>query len=356
MSTLDRAKNKVYRLLDRMRGSLDERSVEVLMEEELERHLKQGKTKVLYVGTMYDYGKKSTGLSTEHFNFYNTLLNMDVSLVYLKIDKVTQRFGQETMSRILREAVYHYQPDILFYYHYHDWVNHDVIREISDELPTRTVIWLSDDHVDYERERPVWKMFNLVVTTEKSGYERRLKEGFSNVFLSQWGYNHFFYKKLDLPKKYDVCFVGRCYGERANFVRTLRERGINVTTFGPGWEHGRVAQSDLVKIFNQSKIVLNMSFSSRDGSVRCIKGRDFEAPGCGSLSLTERTGDISDYFIPGKEIVTYEGVEDAVEKIKYYLTHDDEREEIAKRGYERVLREHTYEKRLSDIFERTMQI
>jgi len=357
MGKLGRVVHKAYSLLGRLQGALDERSVEVLMEEELERHIKRGKMKVLYTGITYDYGKKNMGLSTEHFNFYNTLLNMDCSLIYFKIDRLAKKYGTDRMSNILREAIYYYQPDIWFYYHYHDWIDHDVVREISENSPTKTVIWLSDDHMDYERERPVWEMFNLVVTTERRGYERRISEGFKNVFLSQWGCNHHIYKNLNLPKKYDVCFVGRCYGEREGFVETLRKRGINLATFGEGWgEGGRVTQSDLVKIFNQSKIILNISFSWRDSGVFCVKGRDFEAVGCGSLLLTKDTKEIAEYFIPGKEIATYRDVDDATEKIKYYLANEGEREEIAKRGYERVLRDHTYEKRFSDLFEYTLRM
>jgi spore maturation protein CgeB len=205
--------------------------------------------------------------------------------------------------------------------------------------------------VDYEYERPVWELFNIVVTTDKTCYERRKAEGF-NTFLSQWACNPYIYRKLNMPKIYDVSFVGRCYGERKTFVETLRSEGINVAAFGIGWERGnRISQSDLVKIFNQSKIVLDISFASRDSSVLTIKGRDFEVPGCGSLLVTKHTKEIAEFFIPNEEIVTYQDVNDAAEKIKYYLTHDYECEKIAHRGYERVLKDHTWEKRLSDIFE-----
>ena len=39
-----------------------------------------------------------------------------------------------------------------------------------------------------------------------------------------------------------------------------------------------------------------------------------------------------------------------IDKIKYYLEHNEEREAIARAGYERTLREHTYEKRFNEIF------
>ena len=107
---------------------------------------------------------------------------------------------------------------------------------------------------------------------------------------------------------------------------------------------------DLIKIYNQSKISINISFASKDNKIQ-IKGRDFEAPGCGSLLLTKDTDEIGKYFIPGKEIITYQDTDDAAEKIKYYLKNDDEREKIAKNGYEKAIKEHKIEKRFLEMFE-----
>jgi len=59
-----------------------------------------------------------------------------------------------------------------------------------------------------------------------SSYKRlgKKKEGFSNAFLSQWACNHFLYKNLNLPKIYDVSFVGRYNEERQNFINILKKK------------------------------------------------------------------------------------------------------------------------------------
>jgi spore maturation protein CgeB len=344
--------NESSKILNRLFGELDNRSIEVLMDEELETHLKNNKRTILYVGIKYDYGNKDWGLSYEHYNFYHALLNMGYSLIYFDYDRIKQKYGIKKMSQMLREAVYYYQPDILFYFNFHDWIKHSIWKEISEDLPTKTIIWLADDHWRYEETQSVWELFNLVVTTDRKGYEKRKKVGFSNVLLSQWACNHFLYKNLNLPKIYDVSFVGQCYGERENFVNILRRKGINITTFGHDWGNSsRVSQADLIRIFNQSKISLNISFASKGDKILAIKGRDFEAPGCGSLLLTKDTKEIAEYFVPGEEIITYKDANDAADKIKFYLAKEDEREKTAKNGYERVMREHTIERRLLDVFE-----
>ena len=81
-----------------------------------------------------------------------------------------------------------------------------------------------------------------------------------------------------------------------------------------------------------------------------IKGRNFEIPGCGGFLITGDADNLRDYYKDGKEIVIYENTEDLIEKIKYYLEHNEERETIAKAGHERTLRDHTYEKRFNEIF------
>ena len=52
----------------------------------------------------------------------------------------------------------------------------------------------------------------------------------------------------------------------------------------------------------------------------------------------------------GQEIETYTDIADCVEKVKFYLMHDKERECIAAAGRQRALRDHTWLHRFSDLF------
>jgi len=345
-----RLTNRIKRTLKETYGRVyDIRSPEVLVEEELEKNIKPGRKRILLVGSMYDYADKSRGLSYGYFHFYHTLLNGDYSLIYFPQDRLKQKYGAQKMSQILRQSVYYYQPDFLIYHHYLDWINHALWREISNELPTKTIIILGDDYVRHEETRPIWELFNVIVTMDPYAYNKRKIEGFTNVFLSQWGFNHFLYRNLNLPRIYDVTFVGQCYGERPALIKELKNKGIDIVPFGRGWPNSkRLSQGDLIKVYNQSKITFNSYFSSKD--TIALNGRDFEALGCGSFVVTQEIEEIKEYFIPGKEIVTYRDIDDAAKKIKYYLEHNKEREAIERAGHERALRDHTYEKRFNEIF------
>jgi spore maturation protein CgeB len=47
--------------------------------------------------------------------------------------------------------------------------------------------------------------------------------------------------------------------------------------------------------------------------------------------------------------VTYSSAEEAAEKIRYYLEHEDERASIAAAGHARTLAEHTYAHRMREL-------
>ena len=91
------------------------------------------------------------------------------------------------------------------------------------------------------------------------------------------------------------------------------------------------------------------STSSQPGANQ-IKGRNFEIPACGGFQLSGVAEGIEEFFEVGKEIVCYRTFDELVEKITYYLSHDDERCAIAQAGYQRVIREHTYKDRFDALF------
>ena len=59
--------------------------------------------------------------------------------------------------------------------------------------------------------------------------------------------------------------------------------------------------------------------------------------------------DISEYFEPDYEIVTYKSKEDALEKVNFLLDNRKEREKIALNGQKRTLRDHTLKSRIYEI-------
>lgn len=62
--------------------------------------------------------------------------------------------------------------------------------------------------------------------------------------------------------------------------------------------------------------------------------------------------ELASYYEFGKEIETYSDVKELIEKIRYYLLHEEERERIAAAGHKRAVDEHSYKQRFVNIFQR----
>jgi SAM-dependent methyltransferase len=77
--------------------------------------------------------------------------------------------------------------------------------------------------------------------------------------------------------------------------------------------------------------------------------RLFEATGCGALLITDYRPNLGQLFEIGREIVAYSSIDECITLVKYYLEHPDEAAEIAARGQERTLRDHTYTKRMHQM-------
>jgi glycosyltransferase involved in cell wall biosynthesis len=79
--------------------------------------------------------------------------------------------------------------------------------------------------------------------------------------------------------------------------------------------------------------------------------RLFEATGMGTCLITDWKENLAELFEPEKEVVTYQSVEECIDKIKWLLNNPSVRNKIAKAGQMRTLKEHTIENRVQQLNE-----
>ncbi len=347
--------------------------------------------KVIFAGLKYDYGKVKNGFSMEYDSFYMAMKNMaGVEAEFFAIDEHTLRLGRNDANNLLVKTVEEQKPDLVFFFLLADEFEQSTISRVTKL--TKTFNWFADDHWRVPVFSRFWApLFTLVSTTDPNAPALYQKYGITNVIKTQWAANLALYypqSSQENPGNLDITFVGKKFGKRGGYIEKLLAAGLPAQAFGGGWPGGRVTQKKMTEIFSYSKVNLNFSethlvgtaaylkllsklFVEKSGgkykfighrlihnikslsgtSHLCIKGRVFEVAACGGFLLTGKTDDdISEYYIPGKEIVIFENTVDLVEKCQYYLEHGPERDKIAKAGYERTTRDHTYEQRFKTIF------
>ncbi len=80
-----------------------------------------------------------------------------------------------------------------------------------------------------------------------------------------------------------------------------------------------------------------------------IPAQAMEIMGSGGFLLTSFQSDYLRFFEPGKDYVYYESPEDMADKARYYLAHQEERQEIARHGQRTVMAGHTLAMRVQEM-------
>lgn len=141
---------------------------------------------------------------------------------------------------------------------------------------------------------------------------------------------------------------------RCNILKPLANRGLRIfgnedwsvltanTPLEKCFMGKTVAHEDLPRLFRNSKINVNIHHLQSSTSLNL---RVFDVPAAGGFLLTDYMPGLENLFEIGREVVVYRTPEELADKVRYFLRHPDERQEIARRARQRVLRDHTFANR-----------
>ncbi len=185
--------------------------------------------------------------------------------------------------------------------------------------------------------------------------------GLKNCFYLTYSSEPLSENKLIKNKKYDISFIGThnnsIYPNREKYLTAISDLGLHIWG-SDGWAHtpleqcfhGRAHENERFEIYANSKIVIDVNWEA--WPAEGLSNRPFEVTGCGALFMTDRVrADITRAYVEDKEVVLFKDERELREKVRYYLEHDDERENIALAGYQKTLARHTYDDRVRQIFD-----
>jgi len=230
------------------------------------------------------------------------------------------------------------------------------IKHLNSE--TKSVLIICDDDARFDNWSRYLSLFFDNVITSQDFLKEYKKDGIKAFFHLDYNTNRL--KPMNIEKIYDVTFIGRPKADRNEVIKYLLDNGIKITLFGWDWYKypefaeyykGPLSQEDYARVINQSKINLSPAKAGylEQRNQYNMKGRYFEVSLCRSFQLIEKFPTLLKFFNE-KEIGIYTSQEDMLKKIKYYLSHDKEREKIAERAYERTIKKYNREKQLIKIF------
>lgn len=325
--------------------------------------------KILLVCMQYNYGDPSRGHSFEYFNFFLSLQALGHEVELFDFMSELKALGKDGMNRKLVKTAADTRPDFAMFSLYTDQFEPEAVDQLRKH--TRTLCFFHDDTWRVEFTRFWARHFDFFTTPDVYGVKKYAALGFSNAIEFPFGCNEALYRKIDVEKKYDVSFVGAWHPYREWLIKRLRREGIKVHTVGYRWSGGLVEHEEMVSIFNQSRVNLNLSNSAAwdarylmssprallnrirsPKTVEQLKARHFEINGCGAFQLSYYVEGLERHYAIGNEIGIYLDPDDLLNKVRYYLANDVQREAVAAAGYQRTQEVHTFRSRFEHVFVR----
>ena len=201
--------------------------------------------------------------------------------------------------------------------------------------------------------RHVESIFELLYHATCFQGEERQYEGQMQDFVAQ---------RLDPSIKPDLRekigqFVSQFYimvysaAWRCQFLEAINEAQLQLSLYGGGWdEHARLAhlhkgvvdrerELNYVYNFNRINLSINHSATLHQRLSECGLAGGFMM--VADHALDEDWAPARDYFQEGREVIFFDTKADLVDKCRYYLEHEGERQEIAQQLHRRAVAERT---------------
>ena len=322
--------------------------------------------KILLVCMEHDYGDPSRGRSYEYFNFYDSLC-VHHSVEIFDYMQLLRKHGKQAMNAMLVETAAKGGFDVAIFSLYTDQLNAPSVEAVRSHAPT--LCFFHDDNWRRDFVRYWAPKFDFFTSSDFECRNKYEKAGLPHVIHFPFGANDRLYVPLSTPKLHDVSFVGGWNPAREWLIRRLRKAGVQVATAGHGWPGGIIEHDAMVRMFNASRINLNLT-NSRCWDVRMlasrpinglrqlrspkdaeqIKARHFEINSCGAFQLSYYVEGLERAYRIGEELGVYADPDDLIEKTRYYLSNDDLREGMAAAGYRRTMKDHTFQQRFAQVF------
>ncbi len=363
--------------------------------------------RIFYAAPDYALDRNTVVTNLWRENLYQTLCDMGHELVEFEIDyqpfnfhldvslQKDQEFIQENRPRFSEELIrqvrhaHRQKPlDLFFSYFYSAYVEPEAIREIG-RLGIPTVNWYCNASYQFHLVEEIAPAYDFCLVPEKYRLEDYRRVGATPIYCQEAA-NPNTYKPYDLPREYDVAFVGQKYGTRPRFLGQLYDAGIDSRAWGPSWKEPErptlswrerrrkvknwlrrrqaapelpqsncgppLSDEQLIRMYSRSRISLGFTAvahnpDSSSAPLKQVRLRDFEATMSGAFYMVESFDELADFFEPNQEIVFFQNEEELVDKAKYFLSHPDEREKIRLAGMRRARAEHTWQDRFRNVFD-----
>jgi len=201
------------------------------------------------------------------------------------------------------------------------------------------------------------------ISNSKGGGEMLREMGAPAVHTLYYGADPDVFSPLDIPSQdIDVLFYGHGREYRARWIdemiaqpsteledATFAVRGTKLGDLGKTRLLPYLSFSKLREYACRSKINLCITRDAHATVYGSSSSRPFELASMGCCIVANPYKGIEEWFEPGKELIVVESGEEALDRYRYLLSHDAERQAMQQAARQRVLKEHTFRHRAAQL-------
>lgn len=303
-----------------------------------------------------EIGHQTFSLEVNPFNNSNKKFFQRLSYLYENFE-----FSQKIFTKKLNAAIEKSNPDLIITTY--DYLMPSQVNSIKSQTSAPIVLWYPDSLAGFSKSYFMNAEYDFIFFKDPFLVLRFQDILSSRVHYMPECFNpivHNHANEFD-AKEYicDITTAGNLHPYRIQFFKNLLDLDLDIKIWGfppPKWSKSKAIQSlfqnkpvfdsEKVFAFHSSKIVLNNLLYSE---VYGLNVRAFEIAGSKAFQLIDYREGLRDLFQDGKDIISFSGLEDLKDKIKFYLNEPDLRKEISEAAYETAISKHTYKHRLKLI-------
>ena len=291
----------------------------------------------------------------------------DATIIKENSEILSQKFFN-LMGEMTAAKAAEFRPDLILALAQAPLSSETIFRLKDLNIPI--AFWFVEDFRTLGYWKEVSHLYDHFFTIQNGKFHSDLKsEGVKNAYyLPQAAYPSI-HRPLSLPisiqNKYksDISFMGAAYHNRVQSFPRLLDKKFKI--WGTGWNpdtvlgkclqnnNKRVTTEETVKIYNASKINLNLHSSSYHYGINpegdFVNPRTFEIAACKGFQLVDYRSDLINLFHIDNEIIVFRSLDELKDQIDFYLNKPDLRNTISQLSYQRVLKEHTIEHRMEEM-------
>lgn len=303
---------------------------------------------------------------------YNYLDSSVLSALNVREDTLTEVCSPTQPLEEIKKVCLIFKPDLVLTV-LGDFLDKEK-REWIMAQSFQTALWLTEDPYYTEKSVKLLPVFQYIFTINQASAEYYKTLGYRHVYYLPLGTNLDVFVPKPIVKTVDICLIGYPYEERIKYIHLfLEETKFRVLVVGNLWRKSLInlqKNKQLTIIdrwippikagitYQSAKICLNTLRSSTIPSNKnnvfiqnnSTNNRTFDIAATSSFQLTQHTNNLAEHFALEKEISDFHTEEDLLNKLEWYLTEDDLREEIAINARRKVLTCHSFSHRLEEIF------